>query len=102
MDDRKQYWKEYRLAHPEKIARASRRYNLKKKFGLSEQAYLDMLETQHYRCAICGGKKKERELAVDHDHKTGQIRGLLCAPCNVSLGRLETHWHGIMSYLNVS
>lgn len=33
-------------------------------------------------CAICGGKPKTRRLHIDHDHKTGRVRGLLCYRCN--------------------
>jgi hypothetical protein len=65
-------------------------------FNLDEQGYLDLLEAQQGVCAIC--KKPEtvknqkgeiRSLAVDHDHSTGQVRGLLCFRCNGGLGILE-------------
>lgn len=43
-----------------------------------------MLKNQNNRCKLCGStkKRKDRNLAVDHNHKTGKIRGLLCANCN--------------------
>ena len=55
---------------------------------LREGEYKEMLESQGGVCAICGAMPKGR-LAVDHDHATGQVRGLLCSPCNVALGFLR-------------
>lgn len=50
----------------------------------------EMLATQKRKCAICGNAcKTERSLAVDHCHKTGKIRGLLCGKCNVTLGLVD-------------
>ena len=62
---------------------------LKAVFGLSREAYLKMLEEQNGVCGICKqpeGSKRFRYLAVDHDHTTGKIRGLLCHRCNKGLG----------------
>ena len=66
------------------------------KFGLTVLAYGALLERQNGRCAICGqvdggGSKYglRRRLAVDHDHVTGIVRGLLCAKCNSALGLFE-------------
>ena len=44
-----------------------------------------MLAEQGGGCAICGAPPKTRRLHVDHDHKTGEIRGLLCYRCNKAL-----------------
>ncbi len=62
-----------------------------KLYGLSNTGYEQLLQLQHYRCGICGIHQKEvyHTLAVDHDHATGEIRGLLCTTCNVRLGVLE-------------
>lgn len=56
--------------------------NLRKKFDISETEYFEMLDSQGGGCAICGTIPKRQNLAVDHDHKTGSIRGLLCSTCN--------------------
>lgn len=60
-------------------------------YNLTIDQYNYMLCNQNYSCAIC--KKHEsifkKGLAVDHCHKTGKVRGLLCGGCNVSLGRME-------------
>ncbi len=42
--------------------------------------------TQGGVCGICGGRDRDRDLAIDHDHETGEIRGLLCSRCNTALG----------------
>lgn len=51
-------------------------------FGLTWDEYDFLLASQDYRCAICRGKPRKHSLSVDHDHKTGEIRGLLCSRCN--------------------
>lgn len=84
------YKKSYKDKHPERLRAYDRQKNLKDKFGMSVEEYDIMAELQSAQCAICGlpcptGKR----LAVDHDHETGKIRALLCAPCNLALGQLE-------------
>lgn len=73
-----------------KFAYAGKRNdNLKRLYGITEEAYQVLLEAQHYVCKICGapyGSKKRANLCVDHDHQTGRIRGLLCESCNKMLG----------------
>jgi hypothetical protein len=67
---------------------AVRKHTLKKNFGLSLAQYDLMFNEQGGCCAICGRHQSElkKALAVDHDHKTGNIRKLLCARCNILLG----------------
>lgn len=60
-----------------------------KRYGITEDAYLALLEAQGGVCAICGGVDPSRRLNIDHDHATGAVRGLLCNGCNgARLGRL--------------
>jgi len=67
------------LAH----ARASRRRSqIKSTYGLDHEQYQALAAFQDHRCAICGNHQLVKELAVDHDHKTGEVRGLLCLTCN--------------------
>lgn len=54
-------------------------------FGLTWEEYDFLLTTQDHRCAICNGHPRRYMLAVDHDHRTGEIRGLLCIRCNQRL-----------------
>lgn len=64
--------------------------DLRKWLGLSDALYEEYLELSAHRCWLCGEPERVegRRLAVDHDHVTGAIRGLLCTKCNVSLGYL--------------
>lgn len=63
--------------------RAARRAHLWKCFQITLEEYEEILEAQGGACACCHRKPKPgKSLAVDHDHKTGLIRGLLCFMCN--------------------
>ena len=53
-----------------------------KEHGITEEQYKALLAFQGGRCAICGNKPRSKRLAVDHNHKTMEIRGLLCKNCN--------------------
>lgn len=56
-----------------------------KTYGLGVGDYDRLLEAQGGRCAICRARPKSKRLAVDHDHKSGAVRGLLCSRCNHDL-----------------
>lgn len=58
-------------------------------YGLTEEAYEAMLAAQGGGCAICSTPPGKRRLAVDHDHDTGAVRGLLCTGCNTGLGLFQ-------------
>ena len=64
---------------------------LKRAYGISYQEYQVMLAAQNNGCAICGttdtGKRKA--FHVDHNHTTGEVRGLLCGNCNSGIGNLR-------------
>lgn len=93
----------YREANLEKVRvngrAAAHRYTLKRKYGMTRGDYDRMLEEQGGGCAICGetnpgcrnphAKKTRTAFAVDHDHGTGNVRGLLCDDCNQALGRMK-------------
>ena len=67
---------------------ARRKDNLKYRYGITEEQYDQMLEKQNHTCAICN-EKPEKNLAVDHCHTTGEVRGLLCMNCNKGLGMFK-------------
>lgn len=58
-------------------------YHLKNEYNVSLELYNKLVKNQDFKCLIC---KHESVLEVDHCHKTGKIRGLLCHQCNVGLG----------------
>ena len=65
-------------------------------YGLTDYDYARMLESQGGRCAICGKPNsgsmldgKYRPMYVDHDHKTGTVRGLLCSQCNILMAGFD-------------
>lgn len=76
-----------------------RAWKLKTRFGLDPEDYEEMLEKQDGRCAICGSLPDGQHLSVDHNHETGDVRGLLCQPCNLALGHLERHLSSAFVYL---
>lgn len=75
-----------------------------KTYGLTPDEYSALLAAQGGKCAICRARPKSKRLAVDHDHKSGAVRGLLCSRCNHdlmgsawdSLALVVALWH----YLN--
>lgn len=72
----------------------ARKSHLKHKYGITIAEYDAMFADQGGVCAICQGTTKHKymqwsTLVVDHDHTTGQVRGLLCHPCNVLLGKAQ-------------
>ena len=64
-----------------------RNYRLKRNYGITQEDYEKKMKEQNGICAICDGASKS--LVVDHNHKTGRVRGLLCTRCNLMLGYLE-------------
>lgn len=69
------------------VDRTYRAVLLRKTYGMSLEDYDDLLRSQGGRCAICRkAPSPTKMLAVDHNHRTGVIRGLLCHLCNTGLG----------------
>lgn len=66
---------------------------VRKNFGISIEQYETMLREQSGVCGLCGlPENVRRRLAVDHDHKTGAVRGLLCFRCNTKLDWALAHF----------
>lgn len=68
-----------------------RNSQLKRDYNITLEQYDLMLEKQNYSCLICNSHvdTQKKELSVDHCHKTGTIRGLLCKSCNTGLGNFK-------------
>ena len=100
-DYARQYMAARRKANPEKERRYkelwqaahpdwARKSHLKLNYNLSMSDYKQLHDSQNGLCAICKQpERKYKYLAVDHDHNTGHIRGLLCASCNNVLGLVK-------------
>lgn len=78
--------KEWRKKNPDKVAASARRVALKRFYGITQNEYDSMFTNQKGKCMICDTTSK-RTLAVDHDHATGKVRGLLCHHCNKGIGQ---------------
>jgi hypothetical protein len=76
------YNKKRREENPER----ERELQLKRKYGIGLVEYQQMADAQNGKCAICRGENEHRSMPVDHDHHTGQVRGLLCDLCNQMIG----------------
>ena len=71
-----------------------------RKFGITLEDYNKMFADQEGKCGICGKHQLDKNLSVDHDHKTMEVRGLLCQPCNLGLGKLGDNIEGVENALN--
>lgn len=66
--------------------------NYKRVYGLTKEAYLNLVNQQNNKCAICKNSetnKYKKYLSVDHCHATSKVRGLLCSRCNLALGMID-------------
>jgi hypothetical protein len=100
----KGYDKEYYARNHERIKSQHRKIGfktrIKTKYNLTVKEYNEMVKKQNGCCAIC---ERRIHLVVDHDHKTGRVRGLLCNSCNTVLGFINDNpaiLRRMMQYLN--
>jgi hypothetical protein len=84
IEEQRKHAKQYRKAHKDKV----RNWQYKLLYGITLADIEEILRQQNYRCPICGKLIEigRRSAGVDHDHQTGQIRGILCYQCNLILG----------------
>jgi hypothetical protein len=108
----KQY-AEYRNKNRELIREKQKKFNkenpikrknsiLKYQYGITLNDYNKMFEQQKGKCAICKRHQNDltRTLCVDHDHKTNQVRALLCVTCNTDVSVVENRLKEMLTYLN--
>jgi hypothetical protein len=93
--------KEYRMSH----RRTTAERFLIKKYGITMDEYDMMIVAQDGKCAICGEHQSNlrRILNVDHNHITGEIRGLICGSCNRAIGLFKENTANLLNaikYLN--
>lgn len=89
-------WMEsYTQEQLDRYAKQHKNQRRKKIYGISTDDFEIMFKQQNGRCAICLEKETNtlfgriRDLAIDHNHKTNQVRALLCARCNRVLGKVK-------------
>jgi hypothetical protein len=101
----KKYSRDYIKRDPERRKFQLKRSLIKKRYGIVYEDYLSMHHEQEYKCKICKRHANEfkKGLVVDHDHKSGKVRALLCTNCNSQLHVLENKelYDKYMNYLNI-
>jgi hypothetical protein len=106
-EKRKETMRKYKEKYPERVKESQKKYRLNnpkkgklidekrklEQYGLTIEKYNEILTSQFGVCAICNKAETARhqigtlrKLAVDHSHKTGKVRGLLCSRCNTGIG----------------
>lgn len=88
--------KEWRRNNPQEDKLKQRQAHLRRSFGITIEQYNDLFRQQNGVCAICRKPETVRNakygpgiLKVDHCHKSGRVRGLLCNRCNLGIGHLQ-------------
>ncbi len=93
--------RDYRRTNPDSGRRAAKKWyqnggsnkirenRLLKKYGISLRQFEEIEKAQNGKCAICGMVPTSTRLHVDHCHKTGKVRGLLCVVCNRGIGQFS-------------
>ena len=110
-------WRKWAAANPEKVRTEKRRKQVREwhavrpwkrreyKFGLTQEAFDAILQVQNFRCAACKADLSvmpSKHVHVGHCHATGLIRGILCHPCNMTLGLMKEDPKallGLVSYI---
>jgi hypothetical protein len=103
--------KDWRESHKEHLKNYRHEQDLVYNYNITREQYNQMLESQNGVCAICGKEETIVDkrinriilLAVDHDHQTGKVRGLLCSHCNKALGGFKDNTgllNKAINYLN--
>lgn len=105
----REYKKSYLKKYPDRVKESDRKYkeankkenyrwdNLRQKYNLSEEDYNILLHSQDNLCKVCS--KFLTYPHIDHCHKTGKIRGILCPSCNTGLGKLGDTVEGVRKAL---
>lgn len=97
--------KTWRGKNRDKIKEYNWKAKLKMTYDLCYERYEEICKQQEYSCAICNThiSKLKKRLCVDHDHKNGKVRGLLCSHCNTGIGMFKESFeifNKAIQYLN--
>ena len=88
------YEKQYRVANRERVNYMKNLNRIKHAYNLTEEDYLVLMKGN---CSICGSSKSK---CIDHDHETGEVRGLLCNKCNAGIGLLGDTYDKVQAAAN--
>ena len=83
------YKRKYEIANRERYMQMNRNNNYLRKYGITLAYKIELIKKQGGNCLICTKKIDETSGHVDHNHKTGEIRGILCGTCNAGLGMFQ-------------
>jgi len=89
INQRAEYQKKRSLLHLDRDKEVHFKNHLKRRYNLSLKEHCDLIAKTNNTCYICGNPPHKKGLHVDHSHKTGKVRGLLCARCNWYLAVIE-------------
>jgi hypothetical protein len=98
----KAYHQRMKRERPDYVLKQQRKRSLAKLYGLSTEEYNIMFESQRGLCAVCclpDSSRRDGRLSVDHNHKTGKIRQLLCTKCNLALGAVGDKIENLLSMI---
>lgn len=84
-EQKREYQRKYYKKNREKLLLHNKKMRYKSKFGITFDTVQEMLSEQDGKCQICKVDITKRHY-VDHNHATGEVRGLLCISCNAALG----------------
>lgn len=91
-DTQREAQKRWKEKYPEKYKQKLRRSLLRRKYGMTLQSFDEMVNAQNGACAICMNPFKpndNKSTHVDHCHRTGKVRGILCSGCNTGIGQFK-------------
>jgi hypothetical protein len=100
---RKKYIKQWRLENKKSVAEKMWAWRIQKQYNITPENYFKIEKQQNFKCAICKTDKPPSKLYIDHNHKTNNVRGLLCLYCNTLLGYAKentTILENAIRYLN--
>ena len=70
------------------------------RYGITRDVFIDMLNSQQNKCAICESAIDEKTSHIDHCHTTGKVRGILCEKCNKGLGQFNDNVNYLKNAIN--
>ena len=94
-----EYMRIWKRNNPDRVKYHKRKDKLKKKYGITPEQYDTLLVQQNGLCASCHIAPTDKQLAVDHCHVTGRIRGLLYTNCNLILGLAQDNPNTLKSLI---